>query len=53
MLYTTDKNGANIKATSQFLLQNILKVYGFPLSLTLDKDPQFILGVWKKFCKVL
>lgn len=53
MLYTTDKNDANIKANSQFLLQNILKVYGFLLSLTLDKDHQFILGVWKNFRKVL
>ena len=40
-----DKNNTTIKAITQLLLQNMWKIYSFPLSLTLDRSSQFILGV--------
>ena len=50
---TTDENGTTTEATTQLLLQNIWKLHGLPSSLTLDRGPQFILGVWKYLCKIL
>ena len=50
---TTDENGTTIEAIAQLLLQNIWKFYGLPLSLTLDRGPLFISGVWKNLYKIL
>ena len=50
---TTDENGTTTEATAQLLLQNIWKLHGLPSSLTLDRGPQFISGVWKNLCKIL
>ena len=50
---TTDENGTTIEATAQLLLRNVWKFHGLPLSLTSDRGPQFILGVWKNLCKIL
>lgn len=49
---TTDKNGTSDKTTAHLLLNNVWKLYYLSLSLILDKSLQFILGVWKKFCKI-
>ena len=51
--YTTNENGTTIEATAQLLLQNVWKLYGLLLSLTSDRGPQFISGVWKNLCKIL
>ena len=51
--YTTNENGTTIEATAQLLLQNVWKLHGLPSSLTLDRGPQFISGVWKNLCKIL
>ena len=50
---TTDENGTTTKATAQLLLQNIWKLHSLLSSLTSDKGPQFISGVWKNLCKIL
>ena len=50
---TINKNGITTKATAQLLLQNVWKLYGLPLSLTSDRGPQFLLGVYKNLCKIL
>ena len=50
---TTDENGTTTEATAQLLLQNVWKLHGLPLSLTSDRGPQFISGVWKNLCKIL
>ncbi len=50
---TTDVNGTTTEATAQLLLQNVWKLHGLPSSLTSDRGPQFILGVWKNLCKIL
>ena len=50
---TTDENGTTTEATTQVLLQNVWKLHGLPSSLTPDRGPQFILGVWKNLCKIL
>ncbi len=52
ILCTIDKNGTTAEAIAYLLLNNIWKLYGLPLSLTSDRSPQFISGVWKNFCKV-
>ena len=50
---TTDENGTTAEATAYLLLNNVWKLHGLPLSLTLDRGPQFISGVWKNLCKIL
>ncbi len=50
---TTDKNGTTAEATAYLLLNNIWKLHGLLLSLTSDRGPQFISGVWKNLCKIL
>ena len=50
---TTDENGTTAEATAYLLLNNVWKLHGLPLSLTSDRGPQFISGVWKNLCKVL
>ena len=50
---TTNENGITTEATAQLLLQNVWKLHGLPLSLTSDRGPQFISGVWKNLCKIL
>ena len=50
---TMDENGTTTKATAQLLLQNVWKLHGLPSSLTSDRGPQFISGVWKNLCKIL
>ena len=50
---TTDKNDTTAEATAYLLLNNVWKLHGLPLSLTLDQGPQFISGVWKNLCKIL
>ena len=51
--YTTDENGITTEATAQLLLQNVWKLHGLLSSLTSDRGPQFISGVWKNLCKIL
>ena len=53
ILYTINKNGTTTKVTAQLLLYNIWKLYGFASSFTSDKDPKFILKVWKNLYKIL
>lgn len=53
ILCTKDKNGTTIEATTELLLQNIWKLYGLPLSLTLGRGPQFRTRIWKNLCKIL
>lgn len=43
--YSMYKNGTTIEATIQLLFQNVRKLYGLPLSLTLDRGSQFISRV--------
>ena len=50
---TMDDNGTTIEITAKLLLNHIWKLHSLPLLLTLDKDPQFILGVRKNLCKIL
>ena len=50
---TTDENGTTAKATAYLLLNNVWKLHGLPLSLTSDRGPQFIFGVWKNLYKIL
>ena len=50
---TTDENGTTAEATAYLLLNNVWKLHGLPLSLTSDRGPQFISGVWKNLCKIL
>lgn len=51
--YTIDKNGTITKSIAQLLAENVWKLYHLLWSLTLDRDPQFISGVWKNFYKIL
>ncbi len=50
---TTDKNGTTAEAIVYLLLNNVWKLHSLPLSLTSDRGPQFILGVWKNLYKIL
>ena len=50
---TTDENGTTTEATTQLLLQNVWKFHSFPLSVTSDRGPKFILRVWKNLRKIL
>ena len=50
---TTDENGTTAEATAYLLLNNVWKLHGLPSSLTSDRGPQFISGVWKNLCKIL
>ena len=47
-----DKNNSIIEAIGKLFLQNIWKLHSFPLSLTLNRGPQFISGVWKNLFKI-
>ena len=51
--YTTDKNGTTAKATTYLFLENVWKLHGLPLSLTWNRGPQFISGVWKNVYKIV
>ncbi len=53
ILYNIDENGITTEVTAQLLLQNIWKLHGLSLSLTSNKNPQFISEVWKNLCKIL
>ncbi len=50
---TTDENGTTTEAIAYLLLNNVWKLHGLLLSLTSDRGPQFISGVWKNLCKIL
>lgn len=45
ILYTTNENNTIVEAIAFLLLNNVWKLYGFSLLFTLNKGPQFILGV--------
>ena len=47
-----DENDTITEVTALLLFWNVWKLYSFSLSLTLDKGPQFISGVWKNLCKI-
>ena len=51
--YITDENGTTTEATAQLLHQNVWKLHGLSLSLSLDRGPQLISGVWKNLYKIL
>lgn len=53
IFYTTDKNSIITETTTYLLLNNICKLYDFPLLLSSNWGPQFISKVWKNFCKIL
>ena len=45
ILYAVDKTGTTAEATAYFLINNVWKLHGLPLSLTSNRDSQFISGV--------
>ncbi len=53
ILCTTQESDATINAIANLLLNNVWKFHGLLLSLTADRGPQFISGVWKTLCKIL
>ena len=52
ILCTTDENGTTAEATTYLLLNNVWKLHGLPLSLTLDRGLKFFSRIWKNLCKI-
>ena len=50
---TTDENGTTAEGTAYLLFNNVWKLHGLFLLLTLDWGLQLISGVWKNLCKIL
>lgn len=50
--YITDENGITAEAIVYLLLNNVRKLHGLGLSLTLDWGLQFIWGDWKNLYKI-
>lgn len=52
IIYTTNKTVITTEVTVYLLINNVSKLHGLLLSLTLDRDLQFLPGVWKNLYKI-
>jgi len=45
--------GTFAKATTNILLHDVFKYHDLPTSITSNREPQFVVVVWKFFCRRL
>ena len=50
---TEENKETSAKATAELFIQYIWSREGLPISLTLDRGPQFVAKMWDSLCKLL
>ena len=46
-------NDTSIEATTEILIREVFRYHDLPTSITSDKKSQFVIIIWKTFCRLL
>ena len=53
VLCIAEKNDTFVKSTVKMLIKEIFRLYELLISIVFDRGSQFVVTVWKSFCKRL